>query len=134
MSKTKTNQQIFADIRERGMMTEQEMKLLLRRSNASGEDVLDYALVEEVGDGYGIPLTKEQGRKALAWLYRQTRKRDKPTGYREDEIILNAAPTDFTLVCFYNAARGFREPYFMPVYNLNGMEYRVDCGDIVIVG
>ena len=30
MAKTKTNEQIFADIRERGMMTEQEMNLLKR--------------------------------------------------------------------------------------------------------
>lgn len=134
MAKTKTNEQIFADIRERGMMTEQEMKLLLRRSNAEGKDLLDYNLKEDMNNGYGIPLTEEQGRKALVWLYRQMRKRDKPTGYREDDIIKTAKPTDFTLVCFYNASRYNQRNYYIPVYGLNGMEYRVEGNEIAIVG
>lgn len=133
MAKTKTNEQIFADVRERGVMTEQEMKLLLRRSNAEGKDILDYSLVEGLGDGYGIPLTEEQGRKALVWLYKQMRKRDKPTGYREDEIIESAKPGDFTLVCFYQCGSKWCKR-FIPVYGLNGMEYRVEGNEIAIVG
>ena len=135
MAKTKTNEQIFADIRERGMMTEQEMKLLLRRSNAEGKDLLDYNLKEDMNDGYGIPLSEEQGRKALVWLYRQMRKRDKPTGYREDEIIKTAKPSDFTLICFYDDSFNNMPNHYIPVYGLNGMVYRMERnGEIAIVG
>ena len=133
MAKTKTNEQIFADIRERGMMTEQEMKLLLRRSNAEGKDLLDYDLVEEVGEGYGIPLTPEQGEKALLWLKRVARKRNTPMGFREIDIVTHAEPSDFTLINFYDAG-GKTWSYFIPTYGVNGMKYRVQAGELVIVG
>lgn len=134
MAKTKTNEQIFADIRERGMMTEQELKLLLRRSNAEGKDVLDYSLVEEVGDGYGIPLTEEQGKKALLWLQNVMKKRNCPMGYREMDIVETAKPSDFTLICFYNNSLHKSYEHYIPEYGLNGMCYRVEEGKFVCVG
>lgn len=133
MGKTKTNEQIFADIRERGMMTEQEMKLLLRRSNTEDKDLLDYTMVEEVGEGYGIPLTEEQGQKALVWLYKEMRKRNCALGNREKSIIETAKPGDFTLICFYQNGNKWYKHY-IPVYGLNGMCYRVEGGAIQVVG
>lgn len=134
MAKTKTNEEIFADIRERGVMTEQEMKLLLRRSNAEGKDLLDYDLVENVGEGYGIPLTEEQGRKALVWLYKELRKRDSAFGYREQEIVENASAKDFRLICFYNNSMWNQRNYYVPTYWIDGMEYRVEGGKCIVVG
>lgn len=129
----KTNEQIFDEIREQGFMTEQQMNLLKRRSNASGKDLMDYEFIESIGDGYGIPLTEEQGRKGLVWLYKQMRKRNKVTDVREDEIISTANPSDFRFVCFYDAGNYWRKN-FIPVYNLNGMEYYVRGGELCICG
>lgn len=130
MAKTKTNEQIFADIRERGMMTEQEMNLLKRRFNADGKDSMDYTL----GDGYGIPLTAEQGAKALRWLQREAHKRNTICGYREIDIIDNAKPTDFRFKCFIDASNRYQSAWFIPVYEVNGMEYYVDGDGLHIVG
>lgn len=134
MTKTKTNEQIFADIRERGMMTEQEMNLLKRRFNADGKDSMDYSLNDELGDGYGIPLTAEQGAKGLRWLQREAHKRNTVCGYREIDIIDNAEPTDFMFKQFRDASRWGDFPWFVPVFSLNGMEYYVDSDGLQIVG
>lgn len=132
MAKTKKNEEIFAEIRESGVMTEKQMNLLKLRSNKAHKDVLDYDLVEEVGEGYGIPLTANQGRKGLEWLRKVNRSRKCPFGYRERSIVETAKPEDFTLICFYdNYGRGDN---YIPVYGLNGMKYRVECGECVVVG
>lgn len=129
----KTNEQIFADIRERGMMTEQEMNLLKRRFNADGKDSMDYRLNEELGDGYGIPLTAEQGAKGLRWLQREAHKRNTVCGYREIDIIDNANPTDFTFIRFEDVSNQRQSAWFVPVFSLNGMDYYVNDG-LQIVG
>lgn len=134
MAKTKTNEQIFADIRERGMMTEQEMNLLKRRFNADGKDSMDYSLKEELGDGYGIPLTAEQGAKGLRWLQCEAHKRNTVCGYREIDIIDTAEPTDFMFVCFKDVSQRNQSAWFIPVFNLNGMDYYVDGDGLQIVG
>lgn len=134
MAKAKTNEQIFADIRERGMMTEQEMNLLKRRFNADGKDSMDYGLKEELGNGRGIPLTAEQGAKGLRWLQREAHKRNTVCGYREIDIIDNAKPTDFMFVCFHNASNWNQFAWFIPIFNLNGMKYYVDRDGLQIVG
>ncbi len=134
MAKTKTNEQIFADIRERGMMTEQEMNLLKRRFNADGKDSMDYSLNEELGDGYGIPLTAEQGAKGLRWLQREAHKLNTVCGKREIDIIDNAKPTDFTFICFKDESNQCQSAWFVPVYSLNGMDYYVNSDGLQIVG
>ena len=53
-------------------------------------------------------------------------------GYREIEIIKTATASDFTFVCFYDAGNWNR--YYIPVYNVAGMEYRVEAGKIVVTG
>lgn len=126
----KSNEQIFNEIREQGYITEQQMKLLKRRCETAGKDVMDYSLVEEVGDGYGVPVTEEQGRKGLIWLYKQMRKRNKLTGYRADAIIESADASDFKFRGFYSQ-NGFNG--FMPIYELNGMVY-VPYSEIYICG
>lgn len=128
----KTNEQIFAEIREQGFITEQQMKLLKNRSNKEGHDVMDYDLMNEIDGDYGIPVTAEQGRKGLVWLYKQMKKRDKVTGYREDEIIKNAEPGDFRFRGFYQGpCTNYR---FEPLYWLNGMEYVPTMPEIYICG
>lgn len=134
MAKTKTNEQIFADIRERGMMTEQEMNLLKRRFNADGKDSMDYSLCEELGDGYGIPLTAGQGAKGLRWLQCEVHKRNTVCGHREIDIINNAKPTDFMFVRFHDVSNWFQSAWFVPVFSLNGMDYYVDSDGLQIVG
>lgn len=133
--KTTNNTTIFENIRERGYMTEKEMLLLKSRSNKAQKDLYDYEL--DV-DGYGIKIDAEWAEKGLKWLKSLLKKNGEPKagqnlGYREIEIIKNATPSDFTFVCLYDAGnRWFRN--FLPVYNVAGMEYRVEAGRIVIIG
>lgn len=111
------------------------MQLLKNRSNKAQKDLFNYDL--DV-DGYGIPLDEEWANKGLNWLKSLIKKNGEPKagqnlGYREIEIIKTATPADFTFVCFYDAGNGWFRNY-VPVYNVGGMEYRVEAGKIVVVG
>ena len=65
-----TNEQIFNEIRETGVITEKQISLLKRRSNANQKDVFSgLDMFEE-----SIVLTPEQGAKSLAWLKRFVKK------------------------------------------------------------
>lgn len=120
----KTLESIFSEIKERGVITKQQLQLLKNRSNREQKDVIIYDCLESVGDGYGIPLTEEQGVQGLNWLKKFIKKNGGSNvyGYRELEIINNASPCDFVFKGFYDAGNGwFRN--FLPIYQLNGMEY-----------
>lgn len=64
----KTLESIFSEIKEAGVITKRQIQLLKSRSNRQQKDVIDYAWLESIGDGYGIPLTEEQGEQGLKWL------------------------------------------------------------------
>ena len=66
--KLTTNEEIFENVRENGYITEREINLLKNRSNNERRDVFNYELLDEVADGYGVPVTPEQGAKGLRWL------------------------------------------------------------------
>lgn len=131
--KTINNDTICEQIKERGYMTEKEMFLLKSRSNKAQKDLFQY---DEFSDY--IPLSEEWANKGLQWLKSLLKKNGEPKagqnlGDREIEIIKTATASDFTFVCFYDAGNGwFRN--FVPVYNVAGMEYRVEAGRIVVVG
>lgn len=55
----KTLESIFSEIKEAGVITKRQIQLLKSRSNRQQKDVIDYAWLESIGDGYGIPLTEE---------------------------------------------------------------------------
>ena len=131
--KTTTNTTIFENIHERGYMTEREMLLLKSRSNNAQKDLFQY---DEFSDY--IPLSEEWANKGLHWLKSLIKKNGEPKagqnlGYREIEIIKSATPEDFSFVCFYDAGNGWYKNY-VPVYNVAGMEYRVEAGRIVVIG
>ena len=131
--KTTNNTTIFENIRERGYMTEKEMLLLKSRSNKSQKDIFRY---DEFSDY--IPLSEEFANKGLQWLKSLLKKNGEPKagqnlGDRETEIIKNATASDITFVCFYDNGNGWYRN-FVPVYNVAGMEYRVESGKIVVVG
>ena len=120
----KTLESIFSEIKENGVITKQQLQLLKNRSNKQQQDVIDYDWLESIGDGYGIPLTEEQGAQGLGWLKKFIKKNGESNvyGYRELDIISNASPSDFVFKRFYDAGNGgFRN--FLPIYHLNGMEY-----------
>ena len=50
----KTLESIFSEIKERGVITKQQLQLLKNRSNKQQQDVIDYDWLEGIGDGYGI--------------------------------------------------------------------------------
>lgn len=111
-----TNEQIFSEIRETGVITEKQISLLKRRSNAKQKDVFSgLDMFEEP-----IQLTPEQGSKALAWLKRFIKKG--VYGYRELEILKTAKPEDFEFTGFYDAGNGWRH-YYVPTYGLGKGEY-----------
>ena len=127
-----TNNTIFENIHERGYMTEKEMLLLKSRSNKAQKDLFQYDEFNEY-----IPLSEEWANKGLQWLKSLIKKNGEPKagqnlGDREIEIIKTAKPEDFTFVCFYDAGNWNR--YYIPVYNVAGMEYRVEAGRIVVTG
>lgn len=130
----KTLESIFSEIKERGVITKQQLQLLKNRSNREQKDVISYDWLESVGDGYGIPLTEEQGVQGLNWLKKFIKKNGGSNvyGYRELEIINNANPCDFVFKGFYDAGNGwFRN--FLPIYQLNGMEY-IPMSEPYIIG
>lgn len=111
-----TNEQIFNEIRETGVITEKQISLLKRRSNANQKDVFSgLDMFEE-----SIVLTPEQGAKSLAWLKRFVKK--DVYGYRELEILKTAKPEDFEFTGFYDAGNGWHH-YYVPTYGLGNGEY-----------
>ena len=120
----KTLEGIFSEIKEAGVITKQQLQLLKNRSNREQKDVINYDWLESIGDGYGIPLTEEQGVQGLNWLKKFIKKNGGSNvyGYRELEIINSASPCDFVFKGLYDAGNGwFRN--FLPIYQVNGMEY-----------
>ena len=57
----KTLESIFSEIKENGFISKSQLQALKNRSNREQKDVINYDWLESVGDGYGIPLTEEQG-------------------------------------------------------------------------
>ena len=129
----KANETIIAEVAERGYITEKEISLLKCRSNREGRDVIDYELLCDA-----VPLTAEQGAKALLWLKKLLKRNGEPRegqnlGYREINIIKNATENDFEFVCLYDCGNK-RFSSFVPVYRCGGMEYYVLGGKINVVG
>lgn len=126
----RTNEMIFQDILENGFITKADLQLLKNRSNREQKDVFDYSLLDKVNEGYGIPVTEEQGLQGLKWLKKFIRKN--VYGYRELDILETATAKDFTFLGFYNAGNyGYKN--FQPIYDLCGMEY-VPLAEPYIVG
>lgn len=120
----KTLEIIFSEIKESGFISKSQLQILKSRSNREQRDVINYDWLESIGDGYGIPLTEEQGMQGLNWLKKFIKKNGDSNvyGYRELEIINSASPCDFVFKGFYDAGNGwFRN--FLPIYQVNGMEY-----------
>ena len=131
--KTTNNATIFEQIKTRGYMTEREMLLLKSRSNKAQKDLFQY---DEFSDY--IPLSEEWANKGLKWLKSLLKKNGEPKagqnlGDREIEIIKTAKASEFSFVCFYDSGNGWYRNY-VPVYNVAGMEYRVEAGKIVVTG
>lgn len=111
-----TNEQIFNEIKKTGIITEKQISLLKRRSNAGQKNVFSgLDMFEE-----SIALTPEQGEKTLAWLKRFIKKG--VYGYRELEILKTAKPEDFEFTGFYDAGNAWRHN-FVPTYGLGNGEY-----------
>ena len=128
-----TNNTIFEQIKTRGYMTEREMLLLKPRSNKAQKDLFQY---DEFSDY--IPMSEEWANKGIQWLKSLLKKNGEPKagqnlGFREIEIIKTATASDFTFVCFYNAGNCFYH-YYLPVYNVAGMEYFVSGSTIKVIG
>lgn len=126
----KTNEAIYKEINESGFITKQNLELLKNRSNRAGKDLFDYEFMDAFGDGYGIPVTEEQGSQGLAWLKKFLKK--DVYGYREIEIVKDAKPGDFLFRGFYDSGNMYSHS-FLPIYNLDGMEY-VPLSEPYIIG
>ena len=120
----KTLESIFSEIKENGFISKSQLQTLKNRSNKQQKDVINYDWLESIGDGYGIPLTEDQGEQGLKWLKKFIKKNGESNvyGYREIEIIENSSPSDFVFKGFYDAGNGWFKN-FLPIYQLNGMEY-----------
>lgn len=136
--KPTTNETIFENVRKSGYISEREINLLKNRSNKEGRDLFNYDLVDEVGEGYGVQVTPEQGAKGLHWLQGLIKRNGQPKagqnlGWREIEIIKTSTAKDFTFCGFYAAGNRYFTK-FVPLYSVGGMEYYINAGKIVVVG
>lgn len=134
--KPTTNTAIFENVKVNGFITEREILLLKRRSNAEGRDLFNYDLLDTFD--FGVPVTPEQGVRGLHWLQGLIKRNGEPKagqnlGYREIEIIKTSTANDFTFCGFYAAGNGWYTN-FVPVYSVGGMDYYVEGGKIVVVG
>ena len=128
-----TNNTIFENIHERGYMTEREMLLLKSRSNKAQKDLFQYDNFSDY-----VPMSEDWANKGLRWLKSLLKKNGEPKagqnlGFREIEIIKTAKPSEFSFVCFYDAGNCFYH-YYLPVYNVAGMEYFVSSSTIKVIG
>ena len=133
-----TTEEIFENVRKNGYISGREINLLKNRSNKEGHDLFNYDLLDEICDGYGVPVTPEQGAKGLHWLQGLIKRNGEPKsgqnlGCREIEIIKNATPDNFSFVGFYDAGNRYFS-VFVPVYRCGAMEYYVLGGKIQVVG
>ena len=128
-----TNNTIFEQIKTRGYMTEKEMLLLKSRSNKAQKDLFQYDNFSDY-----VPMSEDWANKGINWLKSLLKKNGEPKagqnlGFREIEIIKTAKPSEFSFVCFYDAGNCFYH-YYLPVYNLAGMEYFVSGSTIKVIG
>lgn len=111
---------LLKEIKQSGVITEDQIQTLKKRSNDLRRNVISYNWIEHAGNGYGIPLTKEQGAKELYWIRSFVEKNI----YRakDIEVIQNASLSDFVFKGFYNNGIGNWCNY-LPIYEINGIEY-----------
>lgn len=111
---------LLKEIKQSGVITKDQIQTLKKRSNDLRRNVINYNWMDRVGDGYGIPLTEEQGVKELDWIRSFVEKNI----YRakDIEVIQNASPSDFVFKGFYNNGVGSWCNY-LPIYEINGIEY-----------
>ena len=111
---------LFKEIKQSGVITKDQIQTLKKRSNDLRRNVINYNWMDGVGNGYGIPLTEEQGAKELDWIKSFVGKNI--YRYKDIEIIKNASPSDFVFKGFYNNGIGNWCNY-LPIYEINGIEY-----------
>ena len=131
--KTLNNNTICEQIKTRGYMEEREMLLLKSRSNKAQKDLFQYDNFSDY-----VPMSEDWANKGLQWLKSLLKKNGEPKawqnlGDREIEIIKTATAEDFKFVCFYDAGNRLSH-YYIPVYNVAGMEYFVSGGNIKVIG
>ena len=111
---------LVKEIKQSGVITKDQIQTLEKRSNDLRRNVINYNWMDRVGNGYGIPLTEEQGAKGLDWIKSFVGKN--MYRYKDIEIIKNASPSDFVFKGFYNNGIGNWCNY-LPIYEINGIEY-----------
>lgn len=111
---------LFKKIKQSGAITKDQIQTLKKRSNDLRRNVINYNWMDRVGNGYGIPLTEEQGAKELDWIESFVEKNI--YRYKDIEIIKNASPSDFVFKGFYNNGIGNWCNY-LPIYEISGIEY-----------
>lgn len=86
--------QVFDSVVEE--LDKDPLQTLKKRSNDLRRNVINYNWMDRVGNGYGIPLTEEQGAKELDWIKSFVGKNI--YRYKDIEIIKNASPSDFVII------------------------------------
>ncbi len=123
-------------------LTEQEVRLLLRRLNSGKISIKDINKNKNFYEGLGYDLTDNQVKKAYKWLYnlaytpKGKEKVNSPFGYREQYVLDNFKTVK--LIDFYPERYG-NKIYYYPVYKVvskdnKGFDYYVKGGKIHIIG
>lgn len=130
-----TSAELIAEVVKAGKITENEIKLILRRMN--GGEKID---LSAIWDGE-IKLTPDQNVKGITWLRNQWKsprgaeRKNNPFGYREQRALETF--TDFTFAGVYDIG-SYGNPFYVPLYDCNGtdgsFQYHLNNGQIRIVG
>jgi len=134
-TKITQNEQLVFDIISRGVITEKEINLIMRRMN-SGQSV-------DLSDIWNNPvrLTSEQNQKGLAYLLnlwktpKGVERKNNPFGYREEDALETFEYFEFAGT-YDIGNRNFS--HHVPLYNVvgkeTGFQYHMKNGEINIVG
>jgi len=134
--KTQTTTEILQHVYDYQIITEKQMKLLLRRLNNSEQ--MDLSCI---WDGE-IVLTSEHQKKGLDYLNNLWKtpngkeRKNNPFGYREQKALETCEV--IRLKGFYNASLYNQSKFYIPLYEVLGnganFEYHMQGGKINIVG
>jgi len=106
-----------------GKITEQNLKLMLRRLNDGKMKPQDVPFPD---DREGIKLTDEQVAKGKEWLMKLwktengTERKNNPYGYRE-QAALETLET-IKLIDFYDDSKYGQQPHYVPLYRVEGKD------------
>lgn len=135
------------EIKDKGIITEQEINLICRRLNNKGKYTIEHiTFLFDLPNDSRLKITQEQTEKGLNWLKDKWKtpkgieRKNNPFGYREEEAIKTFK--EFKLIDFHNNINSVQASYnisnYVPIYAVMGktssFQYYLEAGKPIITG